>query len=77
MLDLQQYQPKPHPLKEKFQRLQISQIVLSNFLRDRLKIHTSQSRISQWFNGYDSIPEHVESELQNLLSQLSSQRAEL
>jgi hypothetical protein len=77
MLDIQQYQPKPHPLKKEFQRLQISQIVLSNFLRKQLHIRTSQSRISQWLNGYDPIPEHIETELQNLLSKISSQGAEL
>jgi len=77
MLDLQQYQPTPHPLKKKFQHLKISQIVLSNFLRDRLQIHTSHSRVSHWLNGYDPMPKHVEMALQNLAVQISSQGAEL
>jgi len=77
MVQLSQYQPKPHPLKKEFQHLKISQIVLSNFLREQLQIHTSHSRVSHWLNGYDPMPKNIEIELQNLLSKISSQGAEL
>lgn len=72
MLDLRQYLPKSHPLKATFRQHRIPQILLSNFLRDRLRIRVSQPQVAQWLNGYSKIPEHVETELQTLADQISS-----
>jgi hypothetical protein len=70
---VKQYYPKPHPTKKTFQQLQIPQIVVSNFLKDRLRIRVSQARVSQWLNGYNPIPEHIEKELQSLADQASAE----
>ena len=77
MISLEQYQPVPHPLKETFRQRQISQIVLSNYLRDRLRINVSQSLVAQYLNGYVQIPEHIEVELESLARELESQEARL
>lgn len=77
MFNLGKYKPKVHPLKKTFQQHQIPQIVISNFLRDRLKIKVSQPAVAQWLNGYTKIPEHIEAELQSLADQISSHGAML
>ena len=72
-MNLEQYQPKPSPLKKTFRQFRISQIVISNYLQDRLGINVSQPLVAQWLNGYIEIPEHAEIELKRLADMAVSQ----
>jgi len=73
-MQLENYLPKPHPLHSTFKKLQIPQIALANYLAERLGIHISQARVSQWLTRYYPIPKHIEEELQALADQVTARK---
>ncbi len=57
-VNLQEFQPQPHPYKHTFQRNHITQAIISKYMG------VSMSLVNHWMNGYSPVPDHHKERLE-------------